>query len=758
MHWCDSIEFELVGTDCRKDLDHNSHKSIMLEDLRLESQRCEFCSDLLRLIEYRLRCDVAKRVNERHTLRLTDEEIRRDTLVQIGVHFAKEARNWSFNNEGTSYRTVIDLTVLSGLYPVDILLQRAGPGGRVPVTHKSETKYGSNTFSYIAPGSWGTEGSVSLWDLSWEDQPRSTAGRIEVALGRQRPLQIDFSTLGRWMNICDGGHALCKSQYRAARVPRLRLVDVNKMCIIDVSSRDHYPKFAALSYVWGTEPFLRLSRDNLKHLMTPGSLDKTPPPLTIRDALQICNGLQIQFIWVDSLCIIQDDKSDMIEIVDSMDSIYRQSVITIVAASGANADAGIPGVRPETRHLEQHTLQARGVPFIDSVDSNQLGLLPFDAEPMWVSDTPWAQRAWTFQEGLVSRRLLFFTAEQVYWSCRRGLLSEDTVEHFSLEDGDAEPKRDLYNKFDPKEYQSLAITFSKRNLTYESDIQRAYLGIQNHLDKKWGGHKFSWGLPHGCFGSFLIWEWQFSTGSRLRNGTHPIKSIDGTVTRASFPSWSWMGWTGGHGISYSLVDDKTAHCPSFYTFNSVAKLIAIQDGQYQTRKPKPLAELLPSSETGNGDSNWEKDITEADFTPTLLSTPAMKHSALLFYTQTARVRYDPTIAAGDTSEFGTTSDFSEIDETYPFSVVIGSEVYHILEEHQQKSQRYTGTLEQVKLAAVFAKVRPGRFGTRDKFKLYCWPIIERDGMWMRASNTSTVLSLEMWKSLPRKRWELVSMI
>ncbi|CAI6096098.1 unnamed protein product [Clonostachys chloroleuca] len=111
------------------------------------------------------------------------------------------------------------------------------------------------------------------------------------------------------------------------------------MCIIDVSSRDHYPQFATLSYVWGREPFLRLSRDNLKHLMAPGSLDKTPPPLTIRDALQICRGLQIQFIWVDSLCIIQDDKSDMIEIVDSMDSIYRQSVITIVAASGANAHA-----------------------------------------------------------------------------------------------------------------------------------------------------------------------------------------------------------------------------------------------------------------------------------------------------------------------------------------------------------------------------------------------------------------------------------
>lgn len=80
MHWCDSIEFELVGTDyftdCYRYPHHSSSsKSISLENLRLESQRCELCSDLFNLVDYRLRYDTTKTDNGQHLPRLTDEEI-----------------------------------------------------------------------------------------------------------------------------------------------------------------------------------------------------------------------------------------------------------------------------------------------------------------------------------------------------------------------------------------------------------------------------------------------------------------------------------------------------------------------------------------------------------------------------------------------------------------------------------------------------------------------------------------------------------
>lgn len=254
-----------------------------------------------------------------------------------------------------------------------------------------------------------------------------------------------------------------------------------------------------------------------------------------------------------------------------------------------------------------------------------------------------------------------------------------------------------------------------------------------------------------------MWEWEFETGRKQRNGTHPIKSIDGTVTRASFPSWSWMGWTGGGQIHSQTNWISPPHYPSFYIFDLAAELVAIQHEQ-RVIEPKPLAELLANSETGNGDTKWRKDITEADFTPALISTPAKKHSALLFYTQTAKVKYEPTIAADDTSRFGTPSNVKRTDQTYLLSVMIRSKFYEIHEEHQRKGHELTGILEEVTLAVVFAERTLNTSFSRGEFKLYCWPIIERDGMWMRTSYMSTVISLDIWKILPQKSWELICMI
>ncbi|KAF4331572.1 heterokaryon incompatibility [Fusarium beomiforme] len=277
--------------------------------------------------------------------------------------------------------------------------------------------------------------------------------------------------------------------------------------------------------------------------------------------------MQIGYLWVDSLCIIQDDESEMVEVVDKMDSIYRESILTIVAASGQNAHSGIPVVRPKTRFLEQHALNVRGVQLVDSVDHRQFQRQTKFREPLWVSSTPWAQRAWTFQEALVSRRSLFFTSEQVYWSCREGLLSEDTTEYF--------PLNERYDsQFDPLEYQRIATTFATRRLTYEADIGRAYLGTQNYLDKKWGGHRFSWGLPHGTFGSFLMWEWQFNPDRRMRQGTHGIRQLDGAVVKVPFPSWSWMAWTGGGQLLDFYGDEPGAHSPLFFVFDLATELSA----------------------------------------------------------------------------------------------------------------------------------------------------------------------------------------
>ncbi|XEV04974.1 hypothetical protein FSHL1_010261 [Fusarium sambucinum] len=530
-HWCDSFYFELAGTECWPSrLEEKQRSSFQLSEFNKQAVGCEFCSKLADLIAYRLR--------------------------------SKEVRNWSFGFEGVTTRKIVAIHVVVGTKPMEIILQRSGAGGRVPVEFSSDG-FGSDSVTFQRPGTWCVDqpGNQSLV----EDRPDKEVAKLDSALGRPRPLIVDFPMVREWIGTCDQQHTICQHSEAPVDIPQFRLIDVEKMCIVqvDVSKR---PPFATLSYVWGIKPFIRLVKSNIKDLQAPGQLEKLKLPPTIRDAISVCAKLQIGHLWIDSLCIIQDDESDMIQVIDKMDSIYRESILTIVAASGLDARSGIPGIRSGTRSLEQHPLVIRGVELIDSVDTGQFRFQGSFQEPRWISCTPWAQRAWTFQEALVSRRSLFFTSEQVYWSCREGLLSEDTTEYFRNNESPHVPRNRLDSTFSPQEYLAIATTFSTRRLTYEADIGRAYLGTQNYLDKKWGGHTFSWGLPHGSFGSFLMWERDSQDDRRLRTGTHPIRQRDRSIVKVPFPSWSWMSWTDGGQLETFLGDEPKPHSPRFYFF------------------------------------------------------------------------------------------------------------------------------------------------------------------------------------------------
>ncbi|KAH7150290.1 heterokaryon incompatibility protein-domain-containing protein [Dactylonectria estremocensis] len=729
-HWCDSIEFELIGTDSYHHRHDDHGKIISLRDLRLGAGECE----------------------------PTEEEIEH-AEVFITIDGAIEIRNWSFGFEGRTMRTTLSVSTTAGRVQAKIVLQRAGPGGRVPVTHKPEVEYGDGVITYGSPGSWRVRepGGRVPSSYSWKQRPEEVSGSLQPTFGRPRPLLVDYDVLRSWMRLCGDEHDICKHQGNPVNIPRLRLVDVKNMCIVEFVGQER-PPFATLSYVWGSRPFLRLARENLANLRKPGALRTTLPPLTISDAILICDGLRIRYLWVDSLCIIQNDEADMMETIDKMDVIYRESVLTIVAATGEGAHCGIHGVRPGTRSLEQRSLEKRGVQLIDSVDHNQFRMQTKFTEPEWISGTPWAQRAWTFQEALVSRRVLFFTSEQVYWSCREGLLSEDTTEHFSSEANLVSDGIRFDAEFDPLEYQRIAVTFSTRRLTFEADMGRAYLGTQSYLDKKWGGHDFSWGLPHGAFGSFLVWQWGFQKGRRMRRGTHPVRQPDGSVVKVPFPSWSWMGWIEGGQLIDFYGDEPSPHSPSFFVIDASAGLAGVHDGLNWRSQPKPLADLLKAdSDSSETSPDLTTTVTESDLPVQLLSTHSIRHSALVFFTETVRVRYDPSAGFEASSRIDEPNDLQMMSQTYPFSIMIKDKFYRIIEEDQTDSSE-NRRLEEIELVAVFAGQMTKPKKLRGQYRLYCWPVTKQDGIRVRASYMNTIIFLSLWKILPQRKWELVTMV
>lgn len=148
---------------------------------------------------------------------------------------------------------------------------------------------------------------------------------------------------------CEKGHVKCGDHGIRSAIPlelkTFRLIDTVDQHLVETSISERY---LTLSYVWGLDQNFRLCKGNLAHLMTTGSLANLQAklPQTISDAITLVRSLGERYIWIDSLCLIKDDPDDMMNGIESMDTIYEQSFLAIVAANGDNADAGLPRVRP----------------------------------------------------------------------------------------------------------------------------------------------------------------------------------------------------------------------------------------------------------------------------------------------------------------------------------------------------------------------------------------------------------------------------
>ncbi|KAF4878135.1 hypothetical protein CGCSCA1_v002878 [Colletotrichum siamense] len=117
-------------------------------------------------------------------------------------------------------------------------------------------------------------------------------------------------------------------------------------------------RYVALSYVWGQVDTYRLLKGNFKDLMKFDGLTRNwgKLPRTIRDVVLFTEAIGEKYLWIDTLCLIQDDDNDKIPGIKHMDAIYSRAFCTIIAASGKDANAGIPGwgiIRRRAQHVSE---------------------------------------------------------------------------------------------------------------------------------------------------------------------------------------------------------------------------------------------------------------------------------------------------------------------------------------------------------------------------------------------------------------------
>ncbi|CAN9435741.1 unnamed protein product [Alternaria alternata] len=330
---------------------------------------------------------------------------------------------------------------------------------------------------------------------------------------------IDFGIIQSWMYPCAAGHKECNVPRSPASLPTMmRLVDCELRQVVSASPSHRY---SALSYVWvrGKSANDDLYFDNV----FPASL-----PRTIEDALQVTKKLGLRYIWIDRYCIDLGDAELRHCQTQEMDLVYENAAVTIVAAAGTDSYSGLPGVSDISR-TPQATAQI-GIHCLVSTLSDPQAL---------IKASEWMKRAWTYQESVLSARILVFTEQQVYYECRAGIAYE-TVDKF-LDFGD-------YQMFDKvtcdqhcaNEIFTHLIKYSGRNLSYASDALHAFSGVFRSFRRhNLPVHQYK-GVPIGPLAGFLD-QTNRSKSEAFAVGLSWYNTAPGT-RRDMFPSWSWAGW------------------------------------------------------------------------------------------------------------------------------------------------------------------------------------------------------------------------
>lgn len=226
-----------------------------------------------------------------------------------------------------------------------------------------------------------------------------------------------FQLAKGWLEKCLASHASC-SQWSGQSLPT-RLLDVGDSVAcerIRLVLAEEVPggsSYLTLSYCWGKTKPLVLTTALLATFRT--SITISALPRTIQDAVDITRRLGYRFLWIDSLCIIQDSVDDWERQAKRMDTVYLGSTVTIAATASASHEGGCNTKREPLTYLPCRVSGTAhsGIYVCRSLLSRKVIAI----QEQFIEKAPLNTRAWVLQERILSRRLLHFTENTLYWDC-----------------------------------------------------------------------------------------------------------------------------------------------------------------------------------------------------------------------------------------------------------------------------------------------------------------------------------------------------
>ncbi|KAM0206768.1 hypothetical protein ACHAQI_007993 [Fusarium lateritium] len=422
----------------------------------------------------------------------------------------------------------------------EIVIRRNGPTLKVEPGNKPILSF------YVHPE---VKRLTSTGDSNKVDNNLYQAGttRLPVAGSTEQ-----FLLLREWIRVCEETHqhnaaetynTASRSSERTRGLPT-RVVDVgddaNRHLRL-VKSEDMVSLvYLALSHRWGDNPQHHLGRTlRSNHVRRYASIDESELPLNFKDAITVARGLGVRYIWIDSLCIIQDDDADWNVESVKMEQVYSNASCVLAASSAVSSmDGFLKRPEPYRPYLTLKS-QSGGIGYLCRNIDN------FQGD---VDEATLNTRGWTLQERALARRTIHFTNSQVYFECSKGVHCESlmrlTNPRASLL-GDSNFPSSVephYKGGRVMLVQALYQQYSKRVFWDAQDRPIAIAGLEKKLTSTFDTHG-----GYGVFEDFmergLLWK-RPSESSFLKPINFPKER--------NVPTWSWMAYDGL--ITYVEVD------------------------------------------------------------------------------------------------------------------------------------------------------------------------------------------------------------
>ncbi|OCK75828.1 HET-domain-containing protein [Lepidopterella palustris CBS 459.81] len=364
-----------------------------------------------------------------------------------------------------------------------------------------------------------------------------------------------FRKASSWLQQCLEKHEHCQNNSNAnlpRRVLDLGAPELGGSLQLYETTGNEAARYICLSHCWGDARYpaktTALTIDQNKANIPWISL-----PKTFQDAITLARWLKVRYLWIDSLCIIQDSKQDWMKESAKMIDIYRGSFLTI-AATGSTSDHGgcFTDASPQSKaqRLTGHSADGKPYDFYFRTPLNHTtfggyyGRAPDKEHYFWLRDFPLLDRAWCYQEILLSPRVLHFSNDEMFWECMEHTTCEcagPTSYHDPSFYGML-PKEDhvlsLQGSTDDLEvrWRKIVAAYSSLKLTFAKDKLPAISGLAKQMQSHRQDDTYLAGLWRNSLIEDLLWR---VTKVDTENEDPTPKKPSWRPAQWRAPSWSW---------------------------------------------------------------------------------------------------------------------------------------------------------------------------------------------------------------------------